>query len=201
MDLAKPTSTSLDLSKVSEDFNVRRSQYQHMCPRPQYSWMKCYPNIHAALQLISHPRLPTVLELGCHQGDLAVQCLRNLPEWYEWHGYDIAESPVMKRHPRYKFHHIKTQIWNCETVAFDIFVSSHTIEHLFSSEVEKLIQWLNGKCKHAVLCIPLRRTMGDLKGWHVLDRGYEWVTQKLLENKFKQVWSCGGWFGWFTNSQ
>ena len=200
MDLAKPTSAPLDLRHVAEDFNVRRRQYQHMCPRPQHSWLKCYPNIHASLQLMSHPRLTTILELGCHQGDLAVECLRTLPDWWMWHGYDITEPPVMKQHPRFQFHHIKTQIWDSDTVAFDVFVSSHTIEHLFAEEAKQLFQWLKGKCRHAVLCIPLRRLQGDLKGWHVLEEGYEWVMEQMMLNGFKPVWTCGGWFGWFQNS-
>jgi len=183
---------------VSRSFSERQRQYQQRST-PQTCWRKCYPHIQSALTLLSHSRCRVIAELGCHNGNLAAACLLNLPEYWIWHGYDIVEPQHMREHPRFVFHHLTSQIWDADIVEFDVFVSSHTIEHLYADEVEQLIHWLSGRCRHVVLCVPLRRGVGDLKGWHVLKPGYEWLTRLMVESGFHPIWTCGGWFGWFQH--
>jgi predicted SAM-dependent methyltransferase len=84
--------------------------------------------------------------------------------------------------------------------SFDVFVSSHTLEHLYAEEIEQLTEWLSRKTRYVIVSVPLLKDRGIVKGNHVLDKGSVWLKRTLKENGFSLIWDCGQWFGWFLNS-
>jgi hypothetical protein len=183
-------------------FEERKKLYQKFATRQQNCWVKGYPLIQSVLRLIEKPKIHRVAELGCHDGGLAVSCLKNLPSWWSWVGYGIIPPPMfLKTHDRFRYVELQNQIWLSEVEPFDVFVSSHTLEHLYDDEAEQLFSWLKGKCSHVILYVPLRMYKSDVKGRHVLTKGYRWVNQQLEQSGFRRVWSCGGWFGWFIKKR
>jgi hypothetical protein len=161
--------------------------------------MKCYDYMISALKLLTGSHLNRVVELGCNDGSLALECLGNLPRYIQWDGYDINENYIKqsKQHPRYTPHLLDKQLWEMNLPQFDVFVSSHTIEHLYSDEVEALARWLPSHARFLALCVPLRPDHGRLHADHILDKGSDWLVSLLEQWGFSLVWQVKGWFGWF----
>ena len=87
-----------------------------------------------------------------------------------------------------------------EVEPFDVFFSSHTLEHLYSEDVEALINWLSTRAKYLLLIAPMGRKSTPLspkRPLHIMDKGSLWMAEKLKEVGFKSVWETHRWFGWF----
>ena len=186
------------VASTPRDFKERQLYYEHhpLYRHRQDSWMKCYDYIISTLKL-AQPN--TVVELGCNDGSLAVECLGNLPRYVQWIGYDIHKAFIdkSKQHQRYRPVLLEKQLWEYDLPTFDTFVSSHTIEHLYSDEVESLARWLSKRARFLVLCVPLRPDHGRLHADHILDKGSDWLVKLLEDCGFSLVWQIKGWFGWF----
>lgn len=144
-----------------------------------------------------------VLELGCNDGSLAVECLARLYNRCWWHGYDINPYWIKhsKEHPRYTATLLTDQIWNLDfIVEFGVFLSVHTLEHLYADEVTRLIKWLKRQhCKNIIVCTPLG--VGAINDQnHVLNQDETWLRQQFINEDFKVVWECGCYFGWYINT-
>lgn len=183
---------------IKRDFKNRQKYYSRRGNLP-YRWQKEYPMILGALQLMQHSpcNIKTVVELGCADGALAVQCLNDLPNHMSWTGYDIAKQWIAKslEHPRYKPILLRNWLWKLKLSRFDVFVSSHTIEHLFPDELQRLAEWLSDQARYVVLAVPSPHIV---QGQHVLGKSSEWIKEQFKDNGFRLVWEVGGWFGWFS---
>jgi hypothetical protein len=182
-------------------FTARQHHYNKVVEW-QNAWTVEYAYILSTLKLLSFENCKSIVELGCADGALASCCLDEL-SWIEaWHGYDISpywiENTVS--HERYFPHLLETDIWMLPLDSFDIFVSSHTLEHLYAEEIEHLTEWLSRKTRYVIVSAPLLKDRGIVKGNHVLDKGSTWLKETLKENGFSLIWNCGQWFGWFLNS-
>jgi hypothetical protein len=179
-------------------------------------WDEWFPKqAHFSLDLISELFIEAqsvldkleVIELGCHQGYLAKDILSRF-NIDSWTGYDINKSALKRsvvEDERYTtvalvdkwFHEI-------DLPDFNVFVSSHTLEHMYLEEVEKTIVHVSQLAKYMILEIPIleagqkwkgyggthtltcdRQTIRDLitshgfyntKDSHVKGTTYKWVT-------------------------
>ena len=185
---------------VPRNFKQRQDFFSRQIT-PQTSWLKCYNHILAVLTLLSHSRCTRIVELGCGDGSLAVACLTNLhtQQPLEWVGYDISPYFIQnaKRHEQFIPCLLEDQIWNLNIPRFDVFVSSHTLEHLYSDEVEKLVAWLSSHAKYAVVCVPLRPDKTAVGANHILDKGFIWLRELFVRAGFRIIWDTGRYFGWY----
>lgn len=186
-------------ASTPRDFKARQQYYLNhpLYRHRQDSWMKCYDYMISALKLM--PNANSIVELGCNDGSLAIECLGNLPRYVQWIGCDIHKAFIekSKQHPRYKPILLEKQLWEHDLPRFDVFVSSHTLEHLYSDEVEKLVKWLSKRTRYVAICVPLRPDQGRIHADHILDKGSDWMVKLFNDNGFKLIWEIKGWFGWF----
>lgn len=168
-----------------------------------YSWKRHYNQIIAIFKLLQFSKIRTVVELGCNDGALAVQTLTEVeyPLW--WTGYDFIEAPIKrsKTHPHYKPYLLDRWLWEMDDVQpFDVFLSSHTIEHIYPEDVEALVDWLSPRAKYLIVAAPMGRlsTQQSKKQYmHIMNEGYIWMSDVLHKHGFKSIWETGRWFGWF----
>lgn len=147
-----------------------------------------------------------VIELGCHEGHLAKSMLGKYESIASWSGYDINHRALLRSvvdDDRYRaialndwFHHI-------ELPEFNVFVSSHTLEHLDSEQAIKVFDQISEKAIFLVLEIPISEDGQDwqgYKGTHVLKEGRRVIRQIISQRKYVCFQeSCGNYpMGWVT---
>jgi hypothetical protein len=80
-----------------------------------------------------------VIELGGYDGELAALCLDKYPRISKWDNYDLDPKGESKR-GRYTAFQLEKQLWEeADILDADVFVASHTIEHLSEPDVRKLL--------------------------------------------------------------
>lgn len=133
-----------------------------------------------------------VIELGCYKGYLANEMLNKFPNIKSWIGYDIAKLAIKNtivKDKRYKSYHLKKWFDEIDLDFFDIFISSHTIEHLSWEQVKKTLSKVIDKCKYVVLEIPIPEKG---KNWinfnspHVLTKGRKHLREFMSLHKI--IW-------------
>ena len=95
----------------------------------------------------------SVVELGCYRGSLAQKILEENENIEVWLGYDICSLALDERivtdkrfHPVY----MAKQWYEQDHEPFDIFVSTHTLEHLAVPEVRQVIAKIKESCQVGV---------------------------------------------------
>ena len=181
----------------------KRQEFYTASHGKQNCWRNCYTHIISALQLLSHYHCKTIVELGCNTGDLAVKCLENLAWEPTWTGYDISKYFIEKSvtHNRYHPVLLDAQLWNTDLPKFDIFVSSHTLEHLYPDEIKKLAVWLEKHTRFLVFCLPAAWSYSRVHHHHVNPKGIEWLRDLLLATGFRLVFHTAHYFGWYAHNK
>jgi 2-polyprenyl-3-methyl-5-hydroxy-6-metoxy-1,4-benzoquinol methylase len=189
---------------VPKPFKERQEYYlKKLGGRGDHSWRRHYDVINSVFTLLKYNKIKTVVELGCFDGALAVKLLNELPYFLDWTGYDFLQSLIDKSHihSKYKPILLDRPLWDMpEVEPFDVFVCSHTLEHLYSEDVEALVNWLSPRAKYLLLIAPLGRKSTPIsprRPLHILDKGSLWLAEILKEAGFKSVWETHRWFGWF----
>ncbi len=149
-------------------------------------------NLNKALDFFSTFDEPvSVVELGCYRGSLAQQVLAKNENITVWLGYDICSGALddeVVHDERFKPVYMEDQWHNQHKGDFDIFVSTHTLEHMTVPEVRAVLDKLDVWCKRAVyLELPLLESGKVWRGGassHVLRWG---------RKHFRDIFNQGEW--------
>jgi len=140
-----------------------------------------------------------VIELGGWKGELAAFVLPKLPKVRKWLNYEISEQAIKETYCKDERYHplIPSDfLWNIEIPKADVFISSHTIEHITAKELDKLFSKL--PVKHIGLQAPLGDNGTDWAGYygsHILEIGWNSVIEMLSGYGFSLTVSSGEFRG------
>lgn len=140
-----------------------------------------------------------VIEMGGWKGELAKYMLERLPKIRHWLNYEISEQAIIENICPYSPYEALIPsdfIWNIELPKADVFVSSHTIEHIRASELDKLFSRL--PVKYIALQAPLADDGTDWSGYygsHILEIGWDGVIAMLDRGGYKLTHSKGEFRG------
>ena len=189
------------MTDVPRDFKVRQEYYtQRWGTFIDESWKKNLNHLLSVFHLLQFSKIKTVLELGCSDGGLAIEIMNSIHYDLRWTGYDFLPYEIehSKKHENYEAHLLDRFLWDtADTKTYDVFVSSHLLEHLYPEDIIALFEWLNGRVKYLVQVAPLGLTSTPVKDGHIFPDGCKWVSEVIQSNGFTPVWEMGRWFGWF----
>lgn len=149
-------------------------------------------NLNKALNFFSILDGPvSVVELGCYRGSLAKSILAENKNITSWLGYDICSDALdetVVTDKRFTPVYMDDQWYFQHKGDFDIFVSTHTLEHMTVLEVQEVLAKLDVWCKRAVyLELPLIESGKVWRGGassHVLRWG---------RKQFRDIFNQGEW--------
>ena len=145
-----------------------------------------------------------VTELGPADGWLAFNCLSRL-EFKSWTGYDISRIMVEKTLPEVKSLgfvsiELNEQFWDSAVEEFDIFVCSHTIEHLSDNHFEELLKFISPRIETLILEVYVKGNRTDWKdygGSHILTLNGNDIDAMVKDRGFASV--GGRYMGWLRH--
>ena len=162
-----------DLIEINARWDVRYPNQKHYSPQ-LIDWV------------LEHCNHTIVYELGCHHGELANDVLnKGNGEIIRWIGYDILRKLTSPHHkfvymplakPFYK------SVFPYHDDGDNIFVCSHTFEHMSGKEVIGCIEAIRG-IKYMAFDIPISEQGQSWNGYcgsHILTRGRKWF-RSLME--------------------
>jgi len=125
-----------------------------------------------------------VLELGCHVGNLAKTMLREYSNVTRWTGLDISKSVIKRtivRDIRYFSFHLETWFFETKLPIFNVFISTHTLEHMRLTEVFKCLKHVD-PVTYMILEIPLSKNRWyNYGGTHILDANKDTLKRIFTE--------------------
>ena len=135
-----------------------------------------------------------VLELGGYEGELALQILKIYPG-IQWLNVEIVKHRMKKDLANYSYreHVLSDQLWNekLNVRGYDVFASSHTLEHLSDMQVKLLFHYLvSNSIRYLILQLPIQakgQTWQGYGGAHVLRMGSNQI-KKLLTPSYCLVY-------------
>lgn len=146
------------------------------------------------LNSIDAPYL-SVLEMGGWNGELAQDMLFKHPNILRWDNYEIthyAQEWSICKDSRYSVNIPNDFIWNIVLPEhYNIFLSSHTIEHIKGKDFITLIENLPQTIQYIYLEAPIslsstnRDWTGDFST-HILELGWKQITEILKEKGFER---------------
>lgn len=147
------------------------------------------------------PGAINIIELGCHEGHLAKQILHNVPGYsiQSWRGYDLnlralqRSSSIVDDH-RFSNCDLEDWFYNIELPDFNLFVSTHTLEHMNMQEVTRVFDHIYKKALYLILEIPIKENGQDWRGYkgtHVLKEGRKVIRQLLSDQGYTCFYEDG----------
>lgn len=147
----------------------------------------------------------TVVELGGWDGELAQTMLEQYPTITQWLNVEICREAAQAgegRHPNYFAPSFADWYWNLGPWHCDLFVASHTIEHLTALHLAKVIATTQANALY--LDAPLHDAPIQWQGSttsHILEYGWTQVTDLCKQHGYRLAWaenhetdeSSGGW--------
>lgn len=133
----------------------------------------------------------SVIELGGWKGELAEKMLLSYPPISYWINYEISQRAVQKsplRSPRYFPIVLPNFLWTSALWPADVFISSHTIEHIREKQLKRLFSKLPKSIKFIGLQSPLPEGPTDWTddhGSHILECGWGKVKVMLEKRGFE----------------
>jgi len=174
------------------DWDVWRAEYDTMSFADQQAFYQRVADLHPEQRSANIPRAHaafdgiggedlTVVELGGWDGTLAASMLTR-GDVCGWTNFDIVGVP--QRCARLEYHLIvlDDHLWNVYEPFGDVFVATHTIEHLKARELKLLFDCL--RVDWIYLEAPLDDGPRDWAGYpgsHVLEIGWDGVNDLLSE--------------------
>lgn len=155
-----------------------------------------------------------IIELGGYQGELAHRILRKYSNIVAWDNFEItdrARTNSVCNDGRYRPIITNEFLWDIGYVAleekYNVFLSSHTIEHISTADFKKLVDTVIRHCDYCILEIPMPYNVpkNDLNwkgfdGTHILDIPWEEILEILYRAGFTQFELSDGrgwnYFGW-----
>ena len=188
------------------NWDVYRKHFHNLSIKDQiqlnYEWDKRYPKqAHFSIKPITACftnattkfKNFSVVELGCHQGYLAKQILEHFDSINSWIGYDINSQALERsvvKDKRYTNIALKDWFHNTTIPNFDLFISTHTFEHMDLDGVDKTIASISRIAKYMILEIPIQeyeRHWRGYKGGHVLRSGRPEIRSLIEKYGFSQI--------------
>ena len=128
-----------------------------------------------------------VFELGGWHGEMAYALLPHYPHISRWVNWEISRQAVRRSicfDKRYQAIVPDDFAWNLPLPAHNVFVASHTIEHIRLSEAGRLFEKL--EARYIGLEMPLLETPPDWSGYngsHIIEGG--WPAVEALLDGYK----------------
>jgi hypothetical protein len=148
-----------------------------------YPIQRYFHAIHFKKMFEKLPEDLSVVELGCHQGNLAKKMLKEFSKIKSWTGYDF-HSPISRsivHDDRYSSMILSDWFQNISLPDFDVFVSSHTLEHLSNKEAAAVLCRIQSP--YMLIEVPLNKEGRNWHNWgctHTLlwglDKLYNFIT-------------------------
>jgi len=173
------------IEKCKNSFEVYRNYYKYLSFKEKQEIIQHYHVLYPYQQhhhtgyfrlsflIIKHEfqSILKVIEFGAFDGKLAWKILKDNPE-IEWNGYDISHVVINKmehglKKLKYTPHYLNKELWelNIDPSAFNVFVSSHSLEHISNKELLELMKWING-VKYMIIQVPLSKDWKNYSGCH-----------------------------------
>lgn len=134
----------------------------------------------------------SVVELGSHFGELASEVLSQTGRIYSWLGYDLCQGNYS--HGKYN-HFSLTKPFTETIIPFspnDVFVCSHTFEHMLIDEVIKCIHQMN-RIQSMIFEIPISedgQQWAGYNGAHVLLEGRKHIRDIMAGISYTLIKEC-----------
>jgi len=134
-----------------------------------------------------------VVELGCHRGYLADECLKHFPKMIKsWTGYDLnfyALGEPIPQNGRYTTVKQTEWFYNIEiNHSMDTFISTSTLEHHNTEQVLKIFDKLGESqgIRNIIIALPVRPSgWQGYGGSHVLLMGVEEISEAIEKAGFE----------------
>lgn len=144
-----------------------------------------------------------VVELGCFRGELARDVLPNFEDIVCWDGYDICSAAIdftVCKDQRYTATKLTCPFCRIPDFKFEIFVSTHTVEHLSSEEAVDLLGFIERNCRKAVyLEMPIPESGKKWRGGassHVLELGRKHFRRFFVSHGWKNAHEADSGMNW-----
>lgn len=130
-----------------------------------------------------------VIEFGGWRGAMANAVLSEFPDLAAWRNHEICPSAQRDDHcrdPRYECVVADRFVWETPRPSEgDIFVTSHSIEHITAEHLGLLFKWLPDSIKWMYLCAPIPDSCEDNKwdgygGTHILEIGWAQIIRYFI---------------------
>jgi hypothetical protein len=175
--------------------SYRAQQAFHSEIYAQYPEQKHYSSEHVARAI--EDTLPTsVFELGGWDGELAAEMLDRYPTIHSWTNYEICKEAAQagdQRHPKYYAANLTDFYWEYgkhgKGWRCDLFVASHTIEHISANDLDKTVNATDAKAfffDAPLLDWPIN-WMGSTTS-HVLEIGWLEVHNLMRYRGYEPAW-------------
>ena len=155
-----------------------------------------------ALNTIPELEKMGILELGPYKGYLAFDILSKY-KVKSYVGYDISEVAIEDTAKEvlalgYVGTALKKQIWESDDIpAFDIFISSDTVEHLTSAEANSLFDWLETRAKYILMWVEGKRageSWATVTASHILELTNDDIVSIFTKKGYETVTQSDKWF-------
>jgi len=104
-----------------------------------------------------------VVEFGCHDGSLAKETIPHVKNISMWYGFDFNTfSDRCFSIDKFKFIPLEKWFHDTKLPEFNVFVSSHSIEHISDIQALKLLKHVS-TAKHCLFEIPIN---DEGRSWH-----------------------------------
>lgn len=211
---------------MSIDFNKWRDDYQQMSYDDQVkfynevakrwpeqidfhfpSWLRFFKYVHDGLGPFS------IFEIGGWKGEMAQAVFDTAPDLIKrttirggkqqlptWVNFEISEEALtgtVVTDPRYQAKVPPDFAWNVAIPNMDVFIASHTIEHITEENFVALLDNLPSTVVFIGLESPLRpsdvsRDWGNYTGSHILEIGWKEVAEHLADFGFYAIKELDG---------
>lgn len=136
----------------------------------------------------------TVTEVGGWRGELADICLKEHPGLRLWVNYDLCRWALTEgrrcKNRRYRARLLKDWPWNTDLPPADLFVSTHTLEHMRWDQVCALARQFR-KYRRLHLEVPIHATDGEswrgFTGTHILEASWSDLEALIVTTGFERV--------------
>ena len=189
------TTTAIDWDQWRKAYPTLSYQDQkafHELIWEQYPLQNCWHQ-HLLNRAIEKVQPYTVVELGGWDGAAAAVMLSQHPVIQRWTNVEICEPAAQHgqdRSKRYEAPILDGFYWEHGPWHADLFVASHSIEHLSAHHLERTIATTQAKAIY--LDAPLEDEPTDWTGYvgsHILEIGWQGVYQILRDNNYWIKWS------------
>ena len=143
--------------------------------------------IHFSIMIGCLPENSTIIELGCHNGELANSILKESNKIKSWVGYDF--KAVLERNichdKRYSMVELNNWFHETKFPVCDVFIASHVLEHLSESQVEKTLNHCNAE--YLLIEVPLPEGGRDWYQLNPYTRKPIWTNTHVLRWGFRNL--------------
>lgn len=129
-----------------------------------------------------------VVEMGGWDGLLAALMLGR-GDVASWVNYDLVQIQQRCAHPGYEYRVLEGYLWDQGPISADVFLASHTIEHITGAQLEQLVAQLDVAYVYLESPLPLdrRRSWLGYPGSHIME--LTWNEVEALLARYGYHWA------------